>query len=201
MVRLVPMIPIAAAVYSLSLCQAAAETERQLGAHEHGHGTLSLAIEGKTINMELRVPGADIVGFEHKAEAAEDKTKIGKAEKTLAEPLTLFGLPDAARCKIESAKVSLASEDEPDNDHEQDAHDGHAKKEKHEEEDEATHSEFHAQYSLVCANVQAVATISFPYFDVFPNSEELTVTIITEKGQKAFEVSREHALIDLRGMI
>jgi hypothetical protein len=198
MVRLVQMIPIAATVYALSLCQAAAETERQLSAHEHGHGTLSLAIEGQTINMELRVPGADIVGFEYKAEVAEDKTKIEKAEKTLAEPLTLFGLPDAARCKIESAKVSLASEDEPDNAHD---HDGHAKNENHEEEDEAAHSEFHAQYSLVCSNVQAVLTISFPYFEIFPNSEELTVTLITEKGQKAFEVSREHALIDLRGMI
>jgi hypothetical protein len=195
------MIPIAATVYALSLCQATAEAERQLGAHEHGHGTLSLAIEDQTINMELRVPGADIVGFEHKAEAAEDKTKIEKAEKTLAEPLALFGLPDAARCKIESAKVSLASEDEPDKDHDHDAHDDHTKEALHEADAEAAHSEFHAQYSLVCSNVQAVLTISFPYFDVFPNSEELTVTLITEKGQKALDVSREHALIDLRGMI
>ena len=48
---------------------------------------------------------------------------------------------------------------------------------------------------------QAVTTILFPYFDVFPNSKELTVTLITEKGQKAFEVNREHAFIDIRGMI
>ena len=47
----------------------------------------------------------------------------------------------------------------------------------------------------------AITTISFPYFAAFPSSEELAVTLITEKSQKAFEVNREHALIDIRGMM
>ena len=196
---MIGVIQIAAMIYALSACQAAAKMERQLGAHQHGHGTLNLAIAGQTINMELEVPGADIVGFEHKAEAAENKAGIEEAEKTLAQPLALFTLPDAARCKVASAKVDLVGETKPEHDEEQDAHVGHAQQDEHRAE--ATHSEFHAQYSLACSNVEAVTTILFPYFNVFPNSKELTVTLITEKGQKAFEVNREHAFIDIRGMI
>ena len=45
----------------------AEEKHRQLGAHEHGHGNFNIAIEGKSVSMELEAPGADIVGFEHKA--------------------------------------------------------------------------------------------------------------------------------------
>jgi hypothetical protein len=147
--------------------------------------------------MALEVPGADIVGFEYEATTAEDQAKVQAAEEKLAQPLALFVLPRNAGCKVSSAKVVIARESETDHDaheHEEDAHaeaDGH----------EAKHSEFHAEYALSCSNVAAITTISFPYFDAFPSSEELAVTLITEKSQEAFEVNREHALIDIRGMM
>jgi hypothetical protein len=147
--------------------------------------------------MALEVPGADIVGFEYEATTAEDQAKVQAAEEKLAQPLALFVLPRNAGCKVTSAKVVIARESETDHDaheHEENAHaeaDGH----------EAEHSEFHAEYALSCSNVAAITTISFPYFDAFPSSEELAVMLITEKSQKAFEVNREHALIDIRGMM
>ena len=192
---MIPVIAVAATILVLSAAQA--KTERQLGPHQHGHGTLNLAVEGQTVRMELEVPGADIVGFEHEAETAEDQAKIEAAEKTLAQPLALFVLPDKAACKVTSAKVSIVGETESDHDaHEHDRHD-HAEGEEH----EAEHSEFRAEYALSCSNVAVITSIAFPYFDTFPNSEELAVTLITEKGQQAFEVSRQHALIDIRGMM
>ena len=199
---MIRVIAVAATILVLSAAQGAAETERQLGPHQHGHGTLNLAVEGQTVQMELEVPGADIVGFEHKAETAEDRAKIEAAEKTLAQPLALFVLPGEAGCKVTAAKVSIVGETESDHDaHELDHHD-HTEADEHEaEEHEAEHSEFHGEYALSCSNVAAITAISFPYFEVFPNSAELAVTLITEKGQKAFEVNREHAVIDIRGMM
>ena len=57
-----------------------AEETRQLGAHEHGHGTLNIAIEGTTVSMELEVPGSDIVGFEHVAATPEQKAAYASAK-------------------------------------------------------------------------------------------------------------------------
>ena len=199
---MIRMIAVAATILVLASAQGAAETERQLGPHQHGHGSLNLAVEGQTVQMELEVPGVDIVGFEHKAKTAEDRAKMEAAAKTLAQPLALFILPGEAGCKVTAAKVSIVGATEPDDDtHELDHHD-HTEVEEHEaDEHQAEHSEFHAEYALSCSNVAAITAISFPYFEVFPNSAELAVTLITEKGQKAFEVNREHALIDIRGMM
>jgi Protein of unknown function (DUF2796) len=190
---MVRIIAIAATVLAFSAAQSAAETLRQLGPHQHGHGTLNLAIEGQTVQMELKVPGADIVGFEYEAETTEDQAKVKAAEETLAQPLALFVLPSDAGCKVTSAKVVIAPEFESDHDEHEHGADADAH--------EAEHSEFHAKYALWCSDVAAIRTISFPYFDSFPNSEELTVTLITEKSQKAFEVSRQQTLIDIRGMM
>ena len=199
---MIQVIAVAATILVLAWAQGAAETERQLGPHQHGHGTLNLAVEGQTVQMELEVPGVDIVGFEHKAETAGDRATMEAAEKTLAQPLALFILPGKAGCKVTAAKVSISGASEPDdNSHELDHHD-HTEADKHEaEEHEAEHSEFHGEYALSCSNVAAITAISFAYFEVFPNSAELAVTLITEKGQKAFEVNREHAVIDIRGMM
>jgi len=190
-------IAVTATILALSAAHAAAEPVRQLGPHQHGHGTLNLAIEGQTAQMELEVPGADIVGFEYEAETAEDQAKVKAAEEKLAQPLALFVLPSDAGCKVTSAKVVIARESETGHDAHEHEDDTHAEADGH----EAEHSEFHAEYALSCSDVAAITTISFPYFNAFPNSEELAVTLITEKSQKAFEVNREHALIDIRGMM
>lgn len=194
-------IAVTTTILSLSATYAAAEPVRQLGPHQHGHGTLNLAIEGQTVQMELEVPGADIAGFEYEATSADDQAKVKAAEDKLAQPLALFVLPRNAGCKVISAKVVIAHESEED-------HEAHEQTHEHEDDaqaeaggHEAEHSEFHAKYALSCSNVAAITTIAFPYFDAFPNSEELAVTLITEKSQKVFEVDREHALIDIRGMM
>lgn len=209
---MIRMIAVAATILVLASAQGAAETERQLGPHQHGHGSLNLAVEGQTVQMELEVPGVDIVGFEHKAKTAEDRAKMEAAAKTLAQPLALFILPGEAGCKVTAAKVSIVGATEPDDDTHELDHRDHTEVEAHEadehqaeeheaDEHQAEHSEFHAEYALSCSNVAAITAISFPYFEVFPNSAELAVTLITEKGQKAFEVNREHALIDIRGIM
>ena len=74
--------------------------QRQAGAHEHGRGTLNIALEGSRLSMELEAPGADIVGFEHKAKTQKQKAAVEKAKKQLAAPQALFELPAAAGCVL-----------------------------------------------------------------------------------------------------
>jgi hypothetical protein len=165
-----------------------AEEHRELGPHEHGHGRLNIAIEGKRLSMELEVPGADIVGFEHEASTAEQKAAVEKAKATLGDALSIFKLPAAAGCKLADAKVAIQAEDEHEHEH---ADAGHKDDAKHEsEEDEHHHSEFHVTYKIDCAAPAQLTGIDFGYFDAFARAQELDINLVTEKGQSHYEVTR-----------
>src|SRR5258708_3075099 len=62
---------------------------RELRADQHGRGHLNIAVEGNKVSMELEVPGADIVGFEHAAKTDREKAAVETAKTQLAAPLTL----------------------------------------------------------------------------------------------------------------
>jgi hypothetical protein len=211
---------IAASLASLCLAPALAEGEkRELGAHEHGHSALNVAIEGDRVEMELIAPGADIVGFEHAAESAEDVAAVEQAEATLGEPLSLFGFADAAGCVVETAAVEIEGEEHHDeHGDEAHAHDEHEGEEHHDEEHaehdehdhdehaghegEASHNEFHAEYALTCSAPDALDGIDFAaFFGAFAGAEEVEVTVISEKGQSSYEVERDAPKVDLQGVM
>ena len=169
---------------------AQAEERRGLDAHEHGRSTLNIAIEGERVLMELEAPGMDIVGFEHAASSDADKAAIERAEETLADPLKLFVMPAGARCTIETADLALADDDH-------DEHDEHAEGDEHAEEEGERHTEFHAEYTLGCANPEALDTIRFAFFEEFAGAEEVEVNLVTEQGQTSYEVERDDPSIDL----
>ncbi len=193
---------------------AVAQETRQLDAHEHGVGTLNIAIEGGTVAMAFEAPGADIVGFEYAAESDADIAAIDQAIATLSAPLDLFVMPAAAACTVVLAEAELeggdAHDEEDDHDdhvHDEDDHDDHADDahdhEAHDDHadhaDEAGHTEFHAEYTLNCDTPEALTEITFAYFDVFPNALEVEVQIITSEGAQAFEVARDAPRLDLDG--
>ena len=88
-----------------------AKDSRQLDAHEHGVGTLNMAIEWATVAITFEAPDADIVGFEYVAESDIDLAAIDAAIATLAAPLDLFVMPDAAGCSVVEAQAELESKD------------------------------------------------------------------------------------------
>ncbi|MGZ2255927.1 zinc uptake protein ZrgA [Roseobacter sp. A03A-229] len=193
----------------LSAAPALADDTRQLGAHEHGVGQLNMAIEGTTVALELHAPGADIVGFEYEATSAEDRAAVDAAVATLARPLELFVFPTAAECSVTEASAKLEiDEAHGDHGHDDHGHDDHAHKQDdhahdHDHEahaEEAGHSEFHAEYTLNCANPDALSGISFAYFDTFENAQKLEMQIVSEAGAQALDVTRAAPELNLRGM-
>ncbi|MGI9484076.1 MAG: ZrgA family zinc uptake protein, partial [Hyphomicrobiales bacterium] len=111
------------------------------------------------------VQGADVVGFEHVAKSDEDKLKVDAALETLSAPLKIFVLPEDAGCEQTVADVEL--------------------------EQAGDHSEFHASYAMTCSAPDKINIISFAFFEAFPNSAELEVQVVSEKGQMAHEVERD----------
>jgi len=170
---------------------ASAEEHRQLGAHIHGHGRLNIAIEDKTMSIELEVPAADIVGFEHEPETPEQKAVLEDAKAKLAAGLSLFTPAPAAGCVQKMAGVKAEAEHEDaEHEEEHEAHDaGHQ------------HSEFHAEYAFECPSPSQLTSMTFDYFKVFPKAEELDTSLISPKGQASFEVKRDKPSLDLSGMM
>ena len=185
---------------ALSATPSLAEETTQLDAHEHGVGQLNIAFDENKIAMELHAPGADIVGFEYGAKSDADHAAIDAALQTLSDPLGLFLLPEAASCIVTTAHAKLESEDSDHDDHDEEGHDDHDD-EGHDDHDEAPgHTEFHAEYLLECANLTEMSAITFSYFEIFPNALELEVQVISDKGATAFEIERDVAKLDLRGI-
>lgn len=180
-----------------------AQQTRELGAHEHGHSALNIAIEGTQVIMELEAPGADIVGFEYAAKTAQDRAKLDAAIAGLSKPLSLFVLPAAAGCTVTAASAGLIDGSEHGNEDGHDSaekahdhdHDGHAA------EEGADHTEFHAEYLLTCTDPSAIDRIEFAFFETFPNAQEVEVQMISDKGSQGFEVGREAPVLDLSGLI
>ena len=198
------------AIAALGVSVAHAEN-RQLDAHQHGHGTLNMAFEGNSVAMEFVAPGADIVGFEHAGKSAEDRAIVDAAMAQLANPLELFVFPAGAGCSVTAANVTLDGDEGPHNGHDEHHDDAHEEDHggehdqnhnEHGEEGEAErHTEFHAEYELTCADPSAIEAIEFAYFERFPNAAELYIQLSSDKGAKGFEVERDELRLGLSGAI
>lgn len=199
---------IIAASFAISLVtftHAVHAEQRQLGPHEHGHGNLNIAVEGNRVQMELDVPGVDIVGFEHEATTPEQKAQIKNAVAQLTDVLKQFVLTAAASCKLAKADVEVRLGGEHEHEHEggkeADKEHGHEKGEHKESahDGEERHSEFNATYTLDCASPEQIKSIHFAYFKSFPNAKSLSVKIVSDKQQGSFEVTAEKPDLDLSG--
>jgi Protein of unknown function (DUF2796) len=168
-------------------------THRQLGPHVHGQGTLDIAIEGKKIEMELVVPGMDIVGFEHMPSTDEQKALVENAKAKLTDVLTVFKLPAAAQCKVATANVESRKEvhkpGEKDDDEEEEKKPGHE------------HSEFHASYAISCDAPESLTGLETVYFANFAGAQLLNVNVTTSKGQTQAQMTRDKPTLDLAGVM
>jgi len=122
---------------------------RDMSAHEHGRWTLDIAVENSVIWMGLEVPGADIVGFEHKAETAADREAVEAALAVLRQPLGLFTLPDDAGCTVVQAEAEFhggGGEEEHEDEYwneDEHSHDDHEHEDEYWNEDEHEHEDAH----------------------------------------------------------
>ncbi|MBE1282208.1 MAG: DUF2796 domain-containing protein [Rhodobacteraceae bacterium] len=127
----------------------AAEETRSLAAHEHGSGSLGIAVSGNDIAMSFVAPGADIVGFEHEASSSEDRAAIKAAVSDLADPLKLFVFPESALCSVVGVDIAILDEEEThdhddhadhdDHDEHHDEHADHQEEAGHDDHDHASH--------------------------------------------------------------
>lgn len=148
-------------------------------AHEHGVSVLNVALEGKSLIIELESPGADIVGFEHAPKAERDKQAVRDAVATLRDGETLFQPAAGAACRLKNVDIlSELMEHDPDR-HEKQGH----------RDDQEAHAAFHVLYRFTCGFPETLTHMNLTYFRAFPGARELDAQIITASGQSAQELT------------
>lgn len=150
----------------------------QHGPHVHGEGRLNLAAERNEIEIEVTLPGADVVGFEHEAESPADKKAVAAALAKLKDGGALFRFPAAAGCKLEKAEAELEGHGQMEHGHKEHAH-------REGRKDEGEHGEFRAHYHFECANLAAATHVDVGLFKAFSSLKEIEAATVTARGQGA----------------
>ncbi|WP_213865253.1 zinc uptake protein ZrgA [Vibrio crassostreae] len=104
------------------------EEFRSHDAHVHGQVEVNIAQDGQELLVEVTAPGADVVGFEHAPETAEQKKVFEQAIAQLNKPDELFSFNNAS-CTLKFKSVTNTLEGDHDehegHDHAEHGHDDH----------------------------------------------------------------------------
>ena len=163
-------------------------SHESLGAHEHGAAELDAALEGAKLEIELRSPAMNLVGFEHAPSSEADKSKIANARQHLEQPDRLFGLTPAAGCTLTETELESPLFE-----------DGHKHGQAHEHAHAADseHSDIHAHYHFDCATPQALTGLDLQgLFKTFPGTEKVQAQLIGPNGQRGASLSAEQPRAD-----
>jgi len=104
-----------------------AQTERELGSHEHGSATMNVALDQGAVLIELESPWNNLVGFEHAPNTEQQHALVDDAMASLNQSDQLFAF-NGAECISTGIDLdsSLAEGDHDDHKDEHDDHeDGH----------------------------------------------------------------------------
>lgn len=182
-----------------------------LDAHVHGVAELTIAIEGKSLEVQFASPAMNLVGFEHKATSAEQMATVKKVETQLNESDALFVItgnackPAKAVIDVSSLKGDGDSHSDENHGHEKHKH-GHAHNhahaptddQHHEEEPDDSHSEITAHYQFECKNETAVSSIAVQLFQRFPQIEKINAMWVTPTTQGAETLTAKQPVIEFR---
>lgn len=211
-----PSKQVLAIVIGLSLSTVAtAEEYRQHSAHVHGHVEFNIAQDGSDLLLEITAPGADVVGFEHAPENAEQEKTLQHAVATLEDSNALFAINPQAQCEIEEVHVehSLGGQHEEHehhdheghdhdehahHDHDKHDHDGHEGHEGHDHSEHSDHGEFTVQYRFHCAQVGELSHIQTDWFNQFPSTESVNVNLFTDTTQSATSLTKSNTQITIK---
>lgn len=163
-------------------------------AHQHGHVSFEMAIDGMKGAVEIKGPGESFVGFEHKAKTKEEKKAVKELEGNLiAKGISYIGLADELECKLSAHRIDWIYDVHDDHGHDH-GHDKHKKDDKHKGE----HGELKVSYQFECKKMIKSTTLNIGLFKAFSNIKELEVAILPSSGNAfALELKADKASVQI----
>lgn len=153
------------------------EHGKSKGAHVHGTIKIEMAVEGKTIDIDIDGPAEAFVGFEYAPKSAKEKKAWSDAEALWKKDLLtkLFVLDKSLGCTASEASFKQEMEEEEDHkDHKKEA---------------GVHSDIEASAKILCSKDLAGQNLVVALKKHFPKIKNLAVEL----------VSTETKTIDING--
>jgi hypothetical protein len=195
----------------------AEKSAESLDAHVHGLSELTIAMDAKTIELQLISPAMNLVGFEYKASSKQDIAAVKQAELLLEQKDSLF-LIAGGGCQHLSTSIDSGDLLESDNHHDDhddhdkhddhddhEKHDDHYDQDKHDDHDDhsehdqgETHSEVVASYSYSCKDTSKLSSIKVALFASFPGIQKINTLWVTPSKQGSSSLSAKNSTINFK---
>lgn len=155
-----------------------AQIERQHGAHVHGQGSGTMAIDEQTISLSLEMPGFNIVGFEHPPTNQTQRAEI-EAALMIFKTGQWLNMDSQGRCVVSKTSATADGYDPPMDDDEAGHHHSH---DHQNHESEGDHAYFEVNVEAVCAAIDELEWVEINLFASFPNNERITLDVLIQTG-------------------
>jgi hypothetical protein len=156
------------------------------GGHTHGVAELVVVLEGDQLEIELRSPAMNILGFEHHILTPEQLTTLEHTRKTLVDADSLFQF-DPALCQITDHTADFGTETKAN------THNGDGKHlETH------RHTNIEVRYRYRCQQPDELQSLSASLSDEFPGIQVLQVQWIVGGRQGAITLDNDQRRILFR---
>lgn len=148
--------------------------------HTHGQGQLLISQDGTEWHMQLILPAADSLGFEHVPETQAQKNKIESLAKKLQENAAVIEVD--GQCALIKAAHSLV------NQHGDELH------KNHEHDNEQDHHDIEVEYQFSCKDV--ITQVFVKIFETMPSLNAIALQWILEDSQGMLTLTRSHPYIE-----
>ncbi|WP_337169810.1 DUF2796 domain-containing protein [Gemmatimonas aurantiaca] len=134
--------------------------------HVHGQARLSVGIEGRTGQAELRATGDDVFGFEHAPRTAREReTQTQALTRLRTSGGTLLRFDPALGCQVTARDVRIDTSGE--------------------------HGEVVAAYQIACRVAPQGKPIRFGFSTAFPGIDRVVVQLVSDTAQTGATISRD----------
>lgn len=178
-----------------------AQIERQHGAHVHGQGSGTMALDEQAISLSLEMPGFNVVGFEHPPTSQAQRAEIETALMIFKTGQWL-NLDPQGRCVVSQTSATAEGYDPPADDGEAEHHHSHGHDDNHNHNDHHDHEGDHAYFEVnveaVCAAPDDLAWVEINLFASFPNNERITLDVLTQTGALQARLDANTTRVDLK---
>ena len=164
--------------------------------HQHGVGELVFVTEGQKVEIEIKIPGGDVLGFEHAPESKEDSLKISNAQSYLEKAGTWLLFPKGASCKQLKSNVKYEEEAQQRHAGNHHHHGDHHHHEEHEEKTVAGHFEFKGVFNFSCKSPNKLKNIQLGLFDRFPSLAKINYTAVGKRQTQGSLNKKQNAITD-----
>lgn len=149
-------------------------------AHVHGEATLTVAIDGQTVTLEVDSPLDNLVGFEHAPRTDKQKQAMAAMFASLGDTGKLFVFDAAAGCEGTSIKLTPAASASTAS-----ASSAAAKGEGEKAAHKAAHKDQEAQFTFRCKDAAKLRSIEVKLFEVFPRLKRVKASVAGATGPTA----------------